>query len=180
MSEFDTLFDQFKHTAFRLEGRAAYDVGGQEAVRLAAWRDRQPRPERSVRTDPWLARIATTTAAGKRWSRLRVVDEPLSDYERFELFSGTYLEALACGDDTRVVRRSEAGPAAEHADFWLFDRGTTEVRGFLMRYSPEGQFLGLDWAGAEQLQVMTHIADHVMVAADPIAVVLASRGVGVA
>lgn len=178
--DFDALFDQFAHSAFRLEARPTYNVGGQEAVRIAAYRARQARPERSVRTDPWLTRIAVTTAQGKQWRRLRVLDDPLTDYERYQLLSGTYIEAQSCGDQTVLVDRALAGPAAEFADFWLFDGGLPTAHGFLMHYTREGQFEGLVPAGVAELRAMQDIADRVTPTATPLAEYLAGMGVGVA
>jgi hypothetical protein len=138
--EFDALFDSFRHTVARLETLPAYDVGGQEAVRLRAFREGLPRPLRSVSTDPWLARIAISTiTAGKRWTRLRVVDDPLTDYQRYQLAS--YREAQAVGEEVLLVRRSAdlVGP-----DFWLFDEGEPDAHAVVMRYNPRGQWLGAD------------------------------------
>lgn len=178
--DFDALFDQFEHSAFRLEAQPAYNVGGQEAVRIAAYRERRPRPERSARTDPWLTRIAVTTAQGKQWRRLRVLDDPLTDYQRYQLLSGTYLEAQACGDETVLLDRVHAGPAADQPDFWLFDGGLPTAQGFLMRYTRDGQFEGLVPAGVAELRVMQDIADRVASTATPLAEYLAGMGVGVA
>lgn len=179
--DFDALFDRFTSTAFRLEAQPAYDVGGQEAIRLAAFREHRARPERSVRTDPWLARIAVTTVqAGKQWRRLRILDDPTTDYQRFQLVSGTYLEAQACGDDTVLLDRAHAGPAAQHDDFWLFDRGTPAETGFLMSYSPTGEFQSIRPAGVVELKVMRDIADGVARTATPLAEYLTGLGVGVA
>lgn len=138
--EFDALFDAFRHTVARLETLPAYDVGGQEAVRLHAFRAGFPRPVRSVSTDPWLARIAiTTVTAGKRWTRVRVVDDPLTDYERYQLAS--YRESQAVGEEVLLARRSGAiaGP-----DFWLFDENEPDAHAVVMRYSEQGQWLGAD------------------------------------
>lgn len=137
--EFDALFDQFHSTAFRWEGLPAYDVGGEEAVYIEAMRSGAPVPERSVRTDPWIARIAITTVAGKDWSRLRVVDDPLTEYERFEL--AAYTEAQVVGDRTSIVRRADVAPGL---DFWLFDGGRPEAYAVVMRYDDDGHWLGAD------------------------------------
>lgn len=137
--EFDALFDSFERTAFRWEGLPAYDVGGAEAVRIEAMRTGRPVPERSVRTDPWLARIAVTTVAGKDWRRVRVVDDPLTEYERFEL--NAYVEAQVAGDQNFIVTR---GTIPEGPDFWLFDSGTAQARGVLMRYDEAGHWLGAE------------------------------------
>ncbi len=115
--EFNALFDAFHTTVFRLEGLPDYAVGGFDAERLAAFRDGKPMPERSVRTSPWLARIAVTTVNRKAWERVRVVDEPLTEYQRYELLA--YQESQAAGEQIRVLTRSEAGEWG--SDFWLFD-----------------------------------------------------------
>jgi hypothetical protein len=140
--EFDALFDSFHATVFRLEALPAYDVGGDEAARLAAFREGTPLPERSVRTSPWLARIAVTTVRDRKsWTRVRVVDEPPTDYQRFQLANG-YVESQAAGDQVYIVRRTAVGDVGP--DFWLFDGGTPNALGVVMRYDGEGRWLGAE------------------------------------
>lgn len=136
--DFDALFDSFEHTVVRLETLPEYRVGGAEAERLAAFHAGRPRPLRSVRNDPWLTRIALTTAAGKSWSRVRVVDDPLTPYQRYQLQS--HVEAQACGEEVLIARRSltsNGGP-----DFWLFDAGRPGARAVVMDYDEQGRWLG--------------------------------------
>jgi hypothetical protein len=140
--DFDALFDRFHSTVVRLETLPAYSAGGAEAERIEAWRRGEPRPERSVRTSPWLARIAVTTAtAGKSWSRVRVLDDPPTDYQRYQLAS--YVESQAAGEVVSVARRGdvrfELGP-----DFWLFDGGTDDAYAAVMRYDVDGKWLGVN------------------------------------
>jgi len=140
MDEFDALFDSFRATVYRLETLPVYNVGGDEADRIAAFLDGRARPEVSIRSSPWLARIARGTLYGKRWSRTRVVDDPLTDYQRYQLES--YREGQAVGTETRVVRRadlSDDGP-----DFWLFDAGLPTEHAVLMHYDADGRWLGAD------------------------------------
>lgn len=155
-STFDAYFDHFARTAVRLETLPAYDVGGAEAERIRAWRDGRPRPERSVRTDPWLARIAVTTAtAGKQWRRVRVVDDPLTWYQRQQLQS--YGESQAAGERIVIARRADVpdpGP-----DVWLFDMGTLNAGALVMDYAPGGK-----WRGYEEVTdpaALAEIADRV-------------------
>jgi hypothetical protein len=169
---FDALFDEFRETAFRYEARHSYNVGGAEAERLTAYREHRPRPERSVRTSPWLARVARTTADGKRWSRLRVVDTPLTDYQEFQLFSGTYLESAAVGDETRILDRALTGAAAEEPDFWLFDG----ARAIVLDYTDEGAFAGWrEVTDRATLQLYRDIAEHLFDRAESLAAFLAAR-----
>jgi hypothetical protein len=48
-----------------------------------------------------LRRIALTTAAGKSWSRIHVIQEPLSEYLRYELIG--YVESMAVGEEIRLA-----------------------------------------------------------------------------
>ncbi len=138
---FDNLFESFRRTVFRLEALPAYDVGGADAERFHAFQEGRPLSVRSVRTSPWLARIAVSTVtAGKAWSRVRVVDSPLSPYQRYSL--GAYRESQAAGEEIFIALRSAVrdwGP-----DFWLFDGGASAARAALMQYSPDGQFQGFE------------------------------------
>lgn len=140
--DFDAYFDQFHTSAFRLETLQHYAVD-EEDERLAAFRLGLPRPERSVRTSPWLRRIAVTTAAGKHWQRVHVVDHPLSEYLRYQMAG--YIESAAVGDEIRIADRAKSpelsglGP-----DFWLFDVDTAVAFALLMRYDDSGHFLGFD------------------------------------
>ncbi|MBV9312934.1 MAG: hypothetical protein JO100_04145 [Pseudonocardia sp.] len=142
LDEFDALFDSFRCSVVRLETLAEYNVGGAEAERLRARRERRPRPERSLRTDPWLARIAVSTVNdGKSWERVRVVDNPLTDYQSGQLES--YKESQACGEQIRIAYRSDVGPDLG-PDVWLFDAGEPDEHAAVMHYTPDGRFLGAD------------------------------------
>lgn len=137
--EFDALFDSFRHDVFRLEGLPAY--AGEEDDRLQAFYSGQPMPERSVRTEPWLARIALTTITEhKSWLRVRVVDEPMTEFQRYQL--EPYRESQAAGEQIRIVTRAELGDNGP--DFWLFDGGTGDARGIVMHYSDDYRWLGAD------------------------------------
>lgn len=127
---FDDLFDVARSIA-RLEALPAYAVGGAEKERIDAYHAGRPRPLRNVVTDPWLARIAHRTMTDHaQWKRLRVVDEPLTDYQHYQLAS--YRESQAVGEQVRIARRSDVGDTGP--DFWLFD----DRRVVVMHYRPDG------------------------------------------
>jgi hypothetical protein len=140
-ADLNACFDLFERSAFRLETLPSYAVGGAEEERIRAFRMGQPRPERSVRTSSWLARIAQTTAAGKSWRRIRVLGWPLTEYQRYQLAG--YQESAVAGDEIRIADRS-AHPelAALDRDFWLFDAGRARPFAALMAYDSEGAYLG--------------------------------------
>lgn len=118
---------------FRLEARPVYRVE-QEVDDLAAWR-RGDRTLQTPATSAWLARIRDTTAAGARWSRVRVLDYPLSDYAEFELHG--YQANQRAGECIFVADRAWSPELADmREDFWVFD--DTVV---CMLYDQDGHFL---------------------------------------
>jgi hypothetical protein len=135
-TEFDACFDRFQRSAFRLETLPAYIAPG-EAERIEAFRRGEARPVRSVRTDRWLARIAVTTATGgKSWQRVRVLDDPLTFYQAYQIRG--YLESQAAGDDIRIASRR--GLPLAKTDFWLFDERLV----MWLHYDVNGLWLGAD------------------------------------
>lgn len=136
--DFDALFDSFHISAARLELLPAYAVTDYEGDRLEAFLAGRPLPERTILTDPWLARIARSALAGKTWSRVRVVDEPLTAYEGFEL--EVFKETQALGERIRVARRSDVADSG--SDFWLFDADAPTARAVVMDYDEQGGWLG--------------------------------------
>ncbi|TDW17060.1 DUF6879 family protein [Kribbella kalugense] len=140
--EFDAQFDRFTTEVFRLENLQGYAVSEEDA-RLKAFRDGTPRPERSVRTEPWLARIAVSTVAGKRWERVHVVDHPLSEYLRYELVG--YVESQAAGERILIAERTaDESLTRLGEDFWLFDADSPTAYAVLMHYDEAGHFVGFD------------------------------------
>lgn len=165
--QFQALFDTAQHSVFRLEGRQTYAVAADDAE-LTAFRTGAPRPERSVRTSPWLARIAVSTATrGVAWSRVRVVEYPLTEYTEYELV--TYVESQAAGEQILIAEQP-----APCDDFWLLDAGTSREVGVWMRYADDGTQLGrelvTDHDGIDQ---MADVAARLGAEATPLNVWLA-------
>lgn len=138
--EFDTCFDRFRFETFRLETLQQYLVD-EEVPRVEAFKRGEPRPERSVRTNPWLRRIATTAAAGKDWKRIHAVELPLSEYLRYQIQG--YIESQACGEQIRLFETS--GSVLDAGDFWLFDGDTADAYAVALRYDLDGRWLGADY-----------------------------------
>jgi hypothetical protein len=140
--DFDAFFETFRATAFRLETLPSYSDETEDAE-LALFLAGKPLPERSTRTEPWLKRVADTTAAGKHWQRVHVVSHPLTDYLRFELAG--YEANAAAGEDVRIASR-DAHPdlAGLRRDFWLLDADTPEPLALLMRYDAAGRLTGFE------------------------------------
>ncbi|WP_455907482.1 DUF6879 family protein [Streptomyces niveus] len=96
--EFGQLFRTFKHTAFRLEVRDRYDASYENAS-LAKFLNGEE--DDLPWMQDWLAMIREATKRGRRFSRVRVVSTPLTDYSRFGVW---------CAQFTIPRRRTGRGP----------------------------------------------------------------------
>ncbi|MFJ7069886.1 DUF6879 family protein [Streptomyces sp. NPDC101115] len=115
--EIRDMFTEFKHTAWRLETRRGYatDRRGAKWARWKAGADIAAEP-----FDDWRENVARQTAAGKRFERVRLVDEPLTEGQAYLLASG--LGNVAAGEDIRNLTRAQAHRLnLPDYDFWLFD-----------------------------------------------------------
>lgn len=136
--DFNNLFRYFTETALRLEVQPVYTVA-EERGSLEEFLTGEPRP---VTEFPfyaqWLDHIRAVTSQGKRVERVRVLEEPPTDYQRWEIWSGQY--NIAAGETIRYIalsRALEIGlPVTD--DWWLFDSHDLA----LMRFGPDGEPLG--------------------------------------
>jgi hypothetical protein len=68
----------------------------------------------------WLTMVGKATAEGRRFSRVRVVSMPFTDYSRFGVFCSGYTNAA--GEEIRYLTRDQAEAAGlPNHDYWLFD-----------------------------------------------------------
>jgi hypothetical protein len=66
----------------------------------------------------WLSMIRAAAAEGRRFSRVRVVSMPMTDYSRFGVFCSRYTNEA--GDEIRYLTREQAVGLPDY-DYWLFD-----------------------------------------------------------
>jgi hypothetical protein len=136
--DFNALFDRFEHEAFRLETLPVYVVE-QEQEPFAAFLDGRARPLTEV---PYLAQwfdaIRSATSAGRRISRVRILDDPPTDYQRFEIWAGQF--NTESGEVLRYLQRHRAEDAGIPlgTDWWLFDSRRLAI----MNFDPHGRPLG--------------------------------------
>jgi hypothetical protein len=124
----------FRRTSFRLELLPAY-VAPNETGPYAEWQaGRMPDP---AWREPWASLVRDLGGQGKQLTRVHVVTEPLSDYERFEM-ECAYPANVAAGEDVRILPRPVPWNEPS-ADFYLFDGWRVGV----MDYDSEAQWLGV-------------------------------------
>jgi hypothetical protein len=132
----DRLFLGFEYTAFRLETFQTYDAvyEAEEFRRFLAGEPHGGFDEQ----DSWLREVSERVAQGKRYQRVHVVTEPLSDYLRFECAWG-YAFTTQAGEEVRILSVSEGTWPGDipQRDYWLFD----SARLLEMHYTPAGGFV---------------------------------------
>jgi hypothetical protein len=128
--------ENFKESAFRLEKRPSYNMP-EETEMLAAFMRGQKvwLPE----GHPWPPLVKRHCSTGKTMQRARVVDRPLTDYQRFEL--SLYPHSVEAGEQIHVYERGSIPEILLYeVDFWLFDNSTV----YILNYDAEGHFLGTE------------------------------------
>jgi hypothetical protein len=134
--EFNKLFHSFRYTCYRLETLQRYGVSyeSDEFERFLAGEARGTFPGIAAWID---GTVSAAVKAGKRLYRVHVVEEPLSDYVRFEC-AWSYEHTVAAGEEVRILPVSGGAWPDDlpHRDYWLFDSATLVV----MHYAPDGTF----------------------------------------
>lgn len=136
-AEFLEAVLSFEHTAFRLELQCSY-AEPHEAPQFAAFLrgDPQPGPDDAELRD-WYKSVAEHVARGGRMERVRVQEDPPTDYQRFERWLDQW--NIEAGEVMRYMTRERAYevgllPAAGNADWWLID----SARLIVMRFDDAG------------------------------------------
>jgi hypothetical protein len=136
--DFITLFKTFKKSAFRLEGLPHYEVTDEQ--------EQYGRFLKSGDIDPtynkeWTDTIKAAVERGASMKRLRLISDPLTNYEEFELLS--YKTNSEAGEEIRAMDRDDWPWTG---DFWFFDT-TWIVR---MHYDENGAFVGTEITEADE------------------------------
>jgi hypothetical protein len=168
-AEFNDLLAGFQRTAFRLEAQEGYAMPYEEA---SFQRFLAGKPEPPTEVDwwrPWLAQVTRLTSEGKQVARVRVLHDPPSDYQRWEVWA-TPWHAQA-GEDIRYLSRAGAGHLGlplDH-DWWLLD----DEQVIIIRYTPEkaieGKELISDPGTIGRYRTWRDLAVHNATSADDIA-----------
>ncbi|MGW7260802.1 DUF6879 family protein [Streptomyces sp. NPDC054834] len=134
--EFDGMFTTFRHSAWRLETRRRY-----------AWDEQQDTYRQFLAAgrvdwdldDPWCRERREQAALGKRFERVRILDEPPTEGQRYLLDNAR--RNTAVGETIRVLPRSKADELRlALKDFWLFDARVVA----LLRFDDADEMTGVE------------------------------------
>lgn len=154
--------DRFEAKLFRMERLPEYVVDS-DGGDYERWLSGAAEPTWS-RKQSWLDVLRAERAAGKVSSRVRVLSERPTDYERYACEWGYALNAAA-GEDIRVLRVGEHAvpPWLGVGDWWLVD--DREV--VAMYYDPQGRFEGAEVLATSAAKAYRRARDEAWAAAEP-------------
>ena len=93
--------------AFRIEGKRLYRTSPAEAEALAGFLAGNPRPPSAFPVwQSWLDQVRTWTGQGKTIARVRIIDDPPTDYQRWSLWCARWHRDA--GEDIRYLTREAA------------------------------------------------------------------------
>jgi hypothetical protein len=143
--DLQTLFENYQEEAFRLEILPQYKVEGEwEAfLEYKATGKILPDPE----FESFVRDVSQKINSGAKHVRCRVLDNPLTDYEKFEIETG-YKPLRDAGAEVLQIAREQfdtllskvSSPGFSPMDFWLFDNKTLVI----MTYDKGGEWKGFE------------------------------------
>ena len=132
--ELGRLFESFRHSACRLECLPTYDVTeDDEAEALQLFLNGKPEPPWRKHRE-WPDTVRRAKRRGAQIQRVRLMETPPSNYQRFQCAWG-YPANVEAGEDIRILNHRPDGLL--EVDYWLFDDSIAVV----LEYDSEGRFL---------------------------------------
>lgn len=133
--EWEAQWDSFERSAFRLETLPEYRVES-ERGRMELFLSGAPKPPGYGAG--WHERLREYRADAKSVQRVRIVRQPLTDYQRRQ-FAWAYPGNSEAGEEIRVLDLSTTtDPGLPSYDFWMFDDQIV----IHMHYADDGTQIG--------------------------------------
>lgn len=128
----------FRHTAFRLELQPRYTAAAEIELAARFRAGKAKSPEESPGLRAWFEQVRRQVDEGKRIARVRIHDEPPTDYQQMERWADPW--NLDAGEQISYLTRRQAHdiellPAAGPHDWWLLD--STEL--ILLSFDEHGR-----------------------------------------
>ncbi|WP_328747769.1 hypothetical protein OHT57_19730 [Streptomyces sp. NBC_00285] len=117
--EWRRTFDAYERDAWRFEAQPTYTMP-KEADNVARFLHGEPKPaDHNAR---WHERVHAYVTSGRTIGRVRVVRQPLTDYQRYQ-FAWGIPGNIAAGEDIRILDATQRdyGLPLSEIDWWRFD-----------------------------------------------------------
>jgi len=116
--------------AFRIEGKRLYRTSPAEVEALSGFLAGSPRPPSAFPVwQSWLDQVRAWTGQGKTIARVRIIDDPPTDYQRWSLWCARWHRDA--GEDIRYLTREAANALGiPRGDWQMFDHNRVVVMAF--------------------------------------------------
>lgn len=154
----------YSKSAFRMELQSAYAVGYERELFETFLAGNPQPPDKVESLQSWYRKVARDVAAGKTIQRVRIYDDPPTDYQRWTRWMVRWnLEAGEIIDNLSRSRAYEIGllPDAGPGDWWLFD----DARLVTITYDTDHQSIGIELTTEENLVQQARMWRHLAVRA---------------
>ncbi|MFJ3903023.1 DUF6879 family protein [Streptomyces sp. NPDC090025] len=117
--EWRRTFDAYERVAWRFEAQPTYSMP-KEAENVARFLRGEPKPV--GHNERWHERVRGFVTTGRTIGRVRIVRQPLTDYQRYQ-FAWGIPGNIQAGEDIRVldVTHDDYGLPLSGTDWWMFD-----------------------------------------------------------
>jgi hypothetical protein len=137
-AEFFAQFESAGRSLLRLESRRHTDIED-ERSEFRAFLAGEPPEVHQWEHEPFTEMVSRHAAAARPFRRARVMDDPLTDHNRYMIYTGS--RGASIGDDIRYLLRAQANALdLPGHDFWVFD----SARLVELRFTDDGRPLGHD------------------------------------
>lgn len=126
------FFDTFERDAWRFEAQPTYTMPKEQESAARFLRGEAKPTNHNVR---WHERVKGYVDSGRTIGRVRVVRQPLTDYQRYQ-FAWGIPGNIKAGEDIRIldVSQGDYGLPLTGRDWWMFD----ETRIAHLNFRPDG------------------------------------------
>ena len=130
--------------AFRIEGKRLYRTSPAEVEALSGFLAGSPRPPSAFPVwQSWLDQVRAWTGQGKTIARVRIIDDPPTDYQRWSLWCARWHRDA--GEDIRYLTREAANALGiPRGDWQMFDHNRVVVMAFTASGESAGKTLVTD------------------------------------
>lgn len=147
--EWGTYFHTFERSAWRLEVQPTYNMPNEQPS-LALFRAGEPKP--AGHNSKWHETVRNNVAEGRTIGRVRVVRQPLTEYQRYQLAWGIPGN-IEAGEDIRILDLSKTGDLGlPEQDWWLFDNS----RVVHLNFRPDGTIIDRELIDAPDISRYLH------------------------
>ncbi|MFD5552285.1 DUF6879 family protein [Streptomyces sp. NPDC127068] len=126
------FFDAFEREAWRFEAQPTYTMPNEQENVARFLRGEDKPADHNAR---WHERVRGYVESGKRIGRVRIVQQSLTDYQRYQ-FAWGIPGNIAAGEDIRIldVTETDFRLPIPGQDWWMFD----DVRIAHLNFRPDG------------------------------------------